>query len=37
MPSNNGWIRALAALVALMTLASFISDVNGGRLNWHLP
>lgn len=33
---NNGWIRLIAALAALGTLASFISDLWNGRLNWGL-
>jgi hypothetical protein len=37
MPSNNGWMRAFAAIAALMTLVSFISDLNRGRLNWRVP
>jgi hypothetical protein len=36
MPSNNGWIRAIAAIAALMTLASFISDLDSGHLIWRL-
>jgi len=37
MPTNNGWIRAMAAIAALMTLATFLSDFRSGRLEWRLP
>lgn len=37
MPLNNGRIRLLAALAAFATLASFLDDLGGGRLDWGLP
>jgi hypothetical protein len=37
MPSNNGWLRLLAALAALVTVAAFLDDLDGGRLDWGLP
>lgn len=37
MPSNNGWLRLLTALAALMTMAAFLNDLGGGRLDWGLP
>ena len=36
-PANNGWLRLIAAIAAFMTLASFLADFGGGRLNWGLP
>lgn len=34
MPINNGWLRVLGALAALVTIVSFLDDADGGRLNW---
>jgi hypothetical protein len=36
-PANNGWLRLIAALAALMTIASFLDDLGGGRLDWGRP
>jgi len=37
MPSNNGWLRLLGALAALVTVAAFFDDFGGGRLDWGQP
>ncbi len=37
MQSNNGWLRLIAALAALATLATFVDDLGNGRLDWGLP
>jgi hypothetical protein len=37
MPTNNGWVRAIAVLAALATVAGFLSDMDAGRLNWRIP
>lgn len=37
MSIDNGWLRALAALAAVATLAAFLSDASAGRLHWRLP
>ena len=34
--SNNGWLRALGAVIALITIARFLNDLEQGRLNWRL-
>ncbi len=37
MKSNNGWLRLIAAIAALATLATFLNDAGNGRLDWGLP
>jgi len=37
MPANNGWLRFLGALAALVTVAAFLDDLGHGRFDWGLP
>lgn len=34
--SNNGWLRALGAVVAVITIVRFLNDLETGQLNWRL-
>lgn len=31
---SNGWLRLVFALVAMATIATFLGDLNAGKLRW---